>query len=353
MTGRFPVRYGFQTVGPELPLNETTLAQELKSAGYINYLVGKWHLGYSTPMHLPTTRGFDSYFGFFSGDEDYYTKKVTETSNYYDVQSNTSISLPVDNSLYSAFLWETKAEEMLKNHSMFYPSKPFFMYYGSQLIHWPWQAPDNYLARCQVVPSTVRNYNLLRKYCAMNVILDEMIANFTCALEKYGFANNTILVISGDNGGDLTFSGNSYPYRGGKSYLFRGGVSNNAVIHSQLLPSSSRGTTYNGLVHVTDWLPSFMGLATNSSWKRSYSGMTIDGVDQWQSIVTNSPSKKSEIVHYTTTVAGKVFSALQYGNLKYYYGFTAPAVTKPAFTFTKDLNSSASRNTCVNPSLEY
>lgn len=67
LTGRYPLRLGLweQHIEAELPLNETTLAQELKSAGYQTYMVGKWHLGYSTDAHLPPNRGFDSYYGTY------------------------------------------------------------------------------------------------------------------------------------------------------------------------------------------------------------------------------------------------------------------------------------------------
>lgn len=54
-----------QVITNELPLNETTLAQEMKSAGYRTYLVGKWHMGSSSYQHFPTNRGFDYFYGIF------------------------------------------------------------------------------------------------------------------------------------------------------------------------------------------------------------------------------------------------------------------------------------------------
>ena len=44
---------------------------------------------------------------------------------------------------------------------------------------------------------------------------------------------------------------------------WNGGVKATAFIHSNLLSSSVRGTTYTGLMHVTDWLPTLMNVATN------------------------------------------------------------------------------------------
>jgi hypothetical protein len=90
LTGRYPMRLGLwdeddQVNHPELPLEEVTLAQELKSAGnlclneyvsplkmlsyqgYRTYMIGKWNLGYSTKFHTPLCRGFDTFYGFYNG----------------------------------------------------------------------------------------------------------------------------------------------------------------------------------------------------------------------------------------------------------------------------------------------
>lgn len=125
-------------VGPELPLNETTIAQELKSAGYRTYLVGKWHLGYSTKYHLPPSRGFDYFYGFLSADEDYYTKQVSESGYYYDFHENYNVvNKSAINNTHNAYLFSNKASSIIKNHAKNYASTPMFLYYALQLIHWP------------------------------------------------------------------------------------------------------------------------------------------------------------------------------------------------------------------------
>lgn len=52
---------------------------------------------------------------------------------------------------------------------------------------------------CYLELQSPKKYNL-RIYCGLNLMMDESIANLTCLLEKYGLSDNTILVISGDNG---------------------------------------------------------------------------------------------------------------------------------------------------------
>jgi len=83
MTGRYPVRTGVfpRVFEPDaelgLPANETTIADHLKEEGYSTKIVGKWHLG-SRPGYLPTDRGFDEWFGYLGGSEDYYYHNRTD-----------------------------------------------------------------------------------------------------------------------------------------------------------------------------------------------------------------------------------------------------------------------------------
>src|SRR5947207_3202387 len=66
MTGRYPTRFGheFNSVAnvTGLHLQETSMADRLKSLGYATACVGKWHLGMK-PEYRPTKRGFDEFFG--------------------------------------------------------------------------------------------------------------------------------------------------------------------------------------------------------------------------------------------------------------------------------------------------
>lgn len=93
--------------------------------------------GFSTKMHLPTNRGFDYFYGFVSADEDYYTKRVSESRYYYDFRENMNlINASLVNNTHNAYLFETKAESIIKSHAKNYPTKPMFLYYAMQLIHW-------------------------------------------------------------------------------------------------------------------------------------------------------------------------------------------------------------------------
>lgn len=112
----------------------------------------------------------------------------------------------------------------------------------------------------------------------MNVMMDEALSNLTCkttlsfdshgvltsylsgTLAKYGYSDNTVLIVAGDNGGEPSMKGNSVPFKGHKNSTFRGGVSNTAIIHSKLIPEDYRGTSFNGMIHITGKM-SFLFLA--------------------------------------------------------------------------------------------
>jgi arylsulfatase B/arylsulfatase I/J len=257
MTGRYPIRTGTwkpQNLDSELPLDETTLAEEMKSAGYRTYMVGKWHLGYSATGHLPTYRGFDEFYGFYGGDMDYWTK--SREDGLIDLQDNNGLVTDTDAlsaDLHSGYLFETKAEDYIADHATNYADEPLFMYYAMQLVHAPWAAPDRFLSRCEMPEEALTDTvaNDIYTFCAMNVMLDEAIANLTCALNANGMADNTVLIVASDNGGEVTISGNSYPYRGNKGSYWNGGIKANAFIHSPLLSEDVRGTSYSGLMHIT------------------------------------------------------------------------------------------------------
>jgi len=87
MSGVYPWRYGFQygvlrpDVAHGLPPKMKILPQYLSDLGYVNFLAGKWHLGYCNNAFLPTRRGFHSFFGFLTGCQDYYTSESLPSFN--------------------------------------------------------------------------------------------------------------------------------------------------------------------------------------------------------------------------------------------------------------------------------
>ena len=80
-----------------------------------------------------------------------------------------------------------------------------------------WAAPTHFIERCNVNGASADK----SVYCAMNLMLDEVVANITCSLGKAGMAENTVVILASDNGGVATMPGNSHPFKGSKGSYFR------------------------------------------------------------------------------------------------------------------------------------
>jgi hypothetical protein len=177
LTGRYPIRLGLWAAGEgaELPLTEVTLAQEMKSAGYRTYMVGKWHLGFSTAQHTPANRGFDWSYTYWNGAIDYWTKQYGFYNDLHFGDELVTDPAELSTELHNGYLMETKAEAAIAEHATNYPDQPMFLYYAMQLIHGVWSAPETYKARCgQPAIADPNSQDVTYNYCALNVMLDEV-----------------------------------------------------------------------------------------------------------------------------------------------------------------------------------
>ena len=174
--------------------------------------------------------------------------------------------------------------------------QPLFLYYAPPLVHTPFQAPDEYIARCggfdgyddDDADAAVRKDT--RAYCAMIVMFDESLANVSCAVDRLGWQDDTLLVVMTDNGGaNNEISGSNFPLSGGKGNIWNGGTLGNAFISSpRLVPRGSGESHYvfAALAHMVDWLPTLMHAATDGAWGGTpLSGNALDGFDLWDAIL--------------------------------------------------------------------
>merc|ERR1719198_2751713 len=98
----------------------------------------------------------------------------------------------------------------------------------------------------------------------MASISDEVLGNLTAALKTRGMWNNTLIIMTSDNGGPAGkkssgHSGNNYPLRGGKTNNFEGGIRVVSYVSGGAVPRS--GVSLEGYVHNADWYPTLCGLA--------------------------------------------------------------------------------------------
>ncbi|XP_061189376.1 arylsulfatase B-like [Saccostrea echinata] len=289
MSGRYQIHTGLQhgVIFPAqpngLPLDSPILPEKLKEAGYSTHAVGKWHLGFYKKEYLPTNRGFDSYFGYLSGAEDYFThERCFGVMCGTDLLDNTN---PANYSgQYSAHLFSQKAVDVVKNHNT---NQPLFLYLPFQSVHAPLQVPDKYIQPYMHIKDEQR-----RTYAGMVSAMDEAIWNLTEVFKQKGMWNNTLMVFSTDNGGQIHAGGNNYPLRGWKNSLWEGGVHGVGFVHGQML--KRKGTVSRDLIHISDWFPTLLSMVGGNL----NGTKPLDGVDQWKTINDEStPSQRRSILH--------------------------------------------------------
>ena len=237
-------------------------------------MIGKWHLGYCKPEYLPTNRGFDSHYGYWGGAEDYYTKMVGPPGNQgYDFYDGEEVELSAAG-IYSTDLYTAKANTIIQSHAAESADKPLFLYVAYQATHTPLAAPQRFQ---DMYPDIYDPDRMM--FSAAASALDESVMNITQTLKDTGLYANTIIVFMGDNGAleHNHGGGSNYPLRGEKGKTWEGGVRTPAFILSPLLGAT--GISVDHLIHVTDWLPTFMKAAGASD--EEIGAIALDGVEQW------------------------------------------------------------------------
>lgn len=204
----------------ELPLEEVTLAEELKKAGYVTAHVGKWHLG--GKGFGPTDQGFDiniagddtgtplSYFAPFQNKMG--TRKMPGLEDAKDGE-------------YLTDRLTAEAEKFIAANT----AKPFFLYLAHYAVHTPLTAKKEVIAKYKQGPLGKQSNPT---YAAMVESMDESVGRILKALDDHKLADNTVIIFTSDNGGLATSEGAingipatiNTPYREGKGFLYEGGV---------------------------------------------------------------------------------------------------------------------------------
>ena len=307
MSGRYPIHTGLQhdVIYPGepwgLPLDETIIPEILKEYNYTTHAVGKWHLGMHKWDFTPLYRGFDDFFGYYMGGQNYDThlsgKGLDLRSDYFDRDGKFVDELRWDlDGRYSAELYSDHTVDLV--NKMKSQENPFFIYLAYQSVHGPHMVPQRYIDQ---YASNIKNDDE-KVFAAMVSSMDEGIGNITKALTSTGLADNTIIIFSSDNGGhvnclkEVEVTSSNYPYRGGKRALYEGGIRSPSFVWSKTMLSPGKS---DAMIHVTDWLPTFWSLASlQGTLKPNHPIKTkpLDGFDQWLAISGNLPSNRTEFL---------------------------------------------------------
>jgi arylsulfatase A-like enzyme len=272
MTGRYPHRTGAitpqETLGYDrLGLDEVTIADALKAAGYATGLVGKWHLSALDPRFHPNARGFDEFAGFRGGWADYYRWRFDRNGSFEEADGR--------------YLTDVLAEEavgFIKRHA----SEPFFLNVTFNAPHSPLQAPEEVIAPYRAMGLSE---GVAITY-AMIEVMDRGVGRILQSLKDAGVSGNTIVQFTSDNGPAFMFRPDQVPegvsidttrfncgFNGAKGSVYEGGIRVPMVVR---WPDGLDGAReVRDIIHFTDWYPTLLGVA---GAKRP-NGPAIDGHD--------------------------------------------------------------------------
>lgn len=249
MTGKYPTRVGATNffsgkragtfrpapLNSNMPLDEITIAQALKSKGYATFFAGKWHLGESE-KYYPQNRGFDVNIGGHSRGGPYTGKR------YFAPFENPEIKVesPPGDHLPDRLARETA--EFIAEHK----NQPFLAYLSFYSVHTPLMGRPDLVEKYKQKAATIsgpefadeeqifgdkpRKVRVLQKhavYAAMVEAMDQAVGKVLKQLEASGVADRTIVFFTSDNGGLSTSEGSptsNLPLRGGKGWVYEGGI---------------------------------------------------------------------------------------------------------------------------------
>jgi arylsulfatase A-like enzyme len=287
LTGQFTRHAGlWNNAGGDhfLPSEKTTIAERLKEAGYATGLIGKWHLG-DQPEVSPNAQGFDYFFGHKVGCLDNYSHFFYWSGpNKHDLWRN-------DHEVFynGQFLPDLSVRE-IKNFIHDNKDHPFFLYWATNLPHYPLQGDTRWNEYYRHLPYP-RNL-----YAAFISTLDERLGEVLSYLENNGLSENTIIILQSDNGHSVeqrNHNGGGYcgNYRGAKFSLFEGGIRIPAIISFPAkLP---QGQVRDQLAMNIDWFPTVLELCGLPN-----SGLDLDGKSLVPIIRDEKKASAHDILHF-------------------------------------------------------
>ena len=264
-----------------LPSSEITIAELLKQQGYYTAHVGKWHLGSVNDM-VVTNQGFDDSLELkgtlylpqdhpdvvnakVEGDR---IDRMVWATGTYSAAFN-GVGNPGEQFKPKGYLtdyYTDQAVKVIENNR----NRPFFLYLAHWGIHNPLQA-----ARADYDALSHIEDHRLRVYSAMIRAVDRSVARVTQALEENGLTDNTLIILTSDNGGAgyIGLPNINKPYRGWKLNHFEGGT--HVPFMAKWPARISAGTSMEDPIHHNDIFTTIAAAAG----AQLPQGRKIDGVD--------------------------------------------------------------------------
>ena len=282
--------------------NLTLLPAALKRQGYHSAIVGKWHLGLESP-NTPNERGFDFFHGFL-GDmmDDYYTHRRHDI-NY--LRRNDEV---IDPEGHATDLFSDWACDYLRGRERNHDS-PFFLYLAYNAPHVPIQPPQEYLDR--VLEREPGIDEKRAKLVALIEHLDDGVGRVLQTLKDTGFEQNTLVIFTSDNGGQVDVGAYNGPHRGTKGEMYEGGLKIPCLVRwpTRITP----GTQTDAQAVLMDLFPTILeaagsradvnGRSTDGSFQQR-----IDGVGLCDLMLGKTQKLPERSLYFVRREGGPVFA---------------------------------------------
>lgn len=267
LTGKYNHRTGAVDVSSNrgidrISLSEKTIGNYFQNIGYKTGLIGKWHNGLYSLPYLPHKRGFDLFYGFPNGGQDYYEWNMMRNGVYEQSDGR-----------YSTHALSEEAVKFIRDCN----SIPFLLFLSHHAPHSPFQAPDTLIHKYQE-RLTARYPKEVATIYAMIEAMDQGVGDILDVLDSMKLRSNTIIVFTSDNGAAYIDRKNPRyqgPFVGMKGNVLEQGIRVPAII--SWIGKIPEGKISNVPMHGCDWIPTFLDFA--SAYKRmddpDFDGMSL------------------------------------------------------------------------------
>jgi len=273
MTGQYPARVGITDYlrpndEKHLSTDYTTLPEALKDSGYATGIVGKWHLtGYANhgaQEFPPAMHGFDETMVSEN-------RGIAGGSYFHPYHFNREIEKRLLGKEYLVDRCNLEAVEFIERHK----DEPFFLYLSHYAIHTRLNGKPELVSHFEKKPGAGKGPNAKRNnphLAAQLKCIDEGVGMILKRLDELGLADRTVLVFTGDNGGEDRVTSNA-PTRAGKSTLYEGGIRVPLIVrYPEMVPA---GTVCRTPTCNYDFYPTFCELAGVKPKGRKFDGVPI------------------------------------------------------------------------------
>ncbi len=370
ITGELPIRTGLTTVGQAgaaigMPAAAPTIATAMKELGYATGQFGKNHLG-DKNEYLPTLHGFDEFFGYLyhlDAMQDPFVGTMTEEEFKTHGPRNVLHSWATDTDdptvqdrwgkvgmqkiedkgplpphpTEGIELNMETVDDVILEHTINFidkakkDDKPFFVWLNPTRMHvFTYLSPKYEALRTKENKWTIQEAGMVQ--------FDDIIGSVMKKLEDIGEADNTIIVVTTDNGTE-TFTwpdGGTTPFKGEKGMGTEGGFRVPAVVRwpGKVKPNQ----VINGVMSGMDWFPTFVkaagydgDIAADLLQGKTLIGkdykVHLDGYDQTDMLTKGGKSARDEFWYFTQTELAAVrIGDLKYGLLSQPGGWLGPVV---------------------------